>query len=107
MVADHCASGSQWGSLCLTGGTNYRLNLPKDVPAANFWSATLYEAESASGLANGGTDLYLGPKATEGKEKNWLATVPGRGYFAILRFYGPTEPALTKTWKPGDAVKMK
>jgi hypothetical protein len=71
------------------------------VPAANFWSVTLYEAENASGLANGqpfpslgsrdkpvqhedgSTDLYLGPKAPEGKEKNWLATVPGKGYFAI------------------------
>jgi hypothetical protein len=26
----------------------------------------------------------------EDKEKNWLATVAGRGYFAILRLYGPT-----------------
>jgi hypothetical protein len=99
--------------------------MPKDVPAANFWSVTLYEAENASGLANGqpfpslgsrdlpvqnadgSTDLYLGPKAPEGKEKNWLATVPERGYFAVLRLYGPTEPALTKTWKPGDVAKMK
>ena len=48
----------------------------------------------------------LGPKAPEGKEKNWLATVPGRGYFAILRLYGPTEPALAKTWKPGDVEKV-
>jgi hypothetical protein len=39
--------------------------------------------------------------------KNWLATVPGKGYFAVLRLYGPTEPALTKTWKPGDVTKMK
>ena len=111
--------------VALTGGTNYRLNLPKDVPAANFWSLTLYEAENASLLANGqpfpslgwrdkpvqnadgSTDLYLGPKAPAGQEKNWLATVPGRGYFAILRLYGPTEPALTKTWKPGDVAKMK
>ena len=109
----------------LTGGTNYRLSLPQDVPAANFWSVTLYEAEDASLLANGqpfpslgsrnkpiqnadgSTDLYLGPEAPQGKEKNWLATVPGRGYFAILRLYGPTEPALTKTWVPGDFEKLK
>ena len=57
--------------------------------------------------ADGSTDLYLGPKAPQGKEKNWLATVSGRGYFAILRLYGPTEPALTKTWKPGDVARMK
>jgi hypothetical protein len=37
----------------LTGGTNYKLSLPKDVPAANFWSVTLYEAENAALLANG------------------------------------------------------
>jgi hypothetical protein len=109
----------------LTGGTNYKLNFPKDVPAANFWSVTLYEAENASGLANGqrfpslgsrdkpvqnadgSTDLYLAPVAPDGKEKNWLATVPGKGYFAVLRLYGPTEPALKKTWKPGDVEKMK
>jgi hypothetical protein len=109
----------------LSGGTNYRVNLPKDIPAANFWSVTLYEAENASGLANGqpfpslgsrdkpaqnkdgSTDLYLGPKAPEGKEGNWLATVPGKGYFAILRLYSPTEAAINKTWKPGDITKQK
>jgi len=109
----------------LSGGSNYRLTLPADIPAANFWSVTLYEAENASGLANGqpfpslgsrdkpaanadgSTDIYLGPKAPEGKAGNWLATVPGKGYFAILRLYGPTEPAIDKSWKPGDIEKVK
>ena len=66
------------------------------------YQVTLYEAENASGLANGqpfpslgsrdkpaqnadgSTDLYLGPKAPDGKQGNWLATVPGKGYFASL-----------------------
>ncbi len=109
----------------LSGSSSYRLNLPANIPAANFWSLTLYEAENASGLANGqpfpslgsrdkpaqnsngSTDLYLGPKAPEGKQRNWLATVPGKGYFAIIRFYGPTEAALNKSWKPGDLEKVK
>jgi len=109
----------------LSGGSDYRLNLPANIPAANFWSVTLYEAENASGLANGqsfpslgsrdkpvrnadgSTDLYLGPKAPAGKEGNWLATVPGKGYFAILRLYGPTETAIDKSWKPGDIEKVK
>jgi hypothetical protein len=109
----------------LSGGSNYRLNLPPNIPAANFWSVTLYEAENASGLANGqpfpslgsrdkpvqnadgSTGLYLGPKAPQGREANWLATVPGRGYFAILRLYGPTEAAIDKSWKPGDIEKVK
>jgi hypothetical protein len=109
----------------LEGESNYRLHLPANIPAANFWSVTLYEAENASGLANGqpfpslgsrdkptqnadgSTGLYLGPKAPQGKDGNWLATVPGRGYFAILRLYGPTEAALNKSWKPGDIEKVK
>jgi hypothetical protein len=109
----------------LVGASNYRLNLPANIPAANFWSVTLYEAENASGLANGqpfpslgsrdkpvqnadgSTDLHLGPKAPPGKEANWLATVPGKGYFAILRLYGPTEPAIDRSWKPGDIEKVK
>src|SRR4029079_8398729 len=109
----------------LSGGASYRVKLPANIPAANFWSLTLYEAENASGLANGqpfpslgsrdkpmqnadgSTDLYLAPKAPTGKEQNWLATVPGRGYFTILRLYGPTESAINKSWKPGDIEKVQ
>jgi hypothetical protein len=104
----------------LSGGANYKLTLPPNIPAANFWSVTLYEAENASGLANGqpfpslgsrdkpvenadgSTDLYVGPTAPEGKASNWLATGPGRGFFAVRRLYGPTEAALDRNWKPGD-----
>lgn len=57
--------------------------------------------------ADGGTDLYLGPKPPEGKQANWLATVPGKGYFAILRLYGPTEAAIDKSWKPADIEKVR
>jgi hypothetical protein len=120
MIAFDDASGAP-----LSGGASYRLRLPPNIPAANFWSLTLYEAENASGLANGqpfpslgsrdkpepsadgSTELYLGPKAPAGKQRNWLATVPGKGYFAIIRLYGPTEAALDKSWKPGDIERMR
>lgn len=120
MIAFRDADGD-W----LNGQNSYKLTLPKDIPAALFWSVTLYEAENASGLdngqpfpslgklnkpaenADGTTDIYLGPNAPAGKEGNWLATPPGRGYFAILRLYGPTEPAISMTWKPGDIEKLK
>jgi hypothetical protein len=109
----------------LSGGSSYSLNLPANIPAANFWSVTLYEAENASGLANGqpfpslgsrdkplqnadgSTVLYLGPKAPDGRTANWLSTVPGKGYFAILRLYGPTEAAIQRSWKPGDFEKIQ
>ena len=29
------------------------------------------------------------PKAPKGKEGNWLQTVPGKSWFALLRMYGP------------------
>ncbi len=36
-----------------------------------------------------------------------LFAVPqGRGYFAILRLYAPTEPAMNRSWKPGDIEKV-
>jgi hypothetical protein len=28
--------------------------------------------------------------------------VPGKGWFAILRLYGPLEPWFDRTWIPGD-----
>jgi hypothetical protein len=34
-------------------------------------------------------------------------SVPGEGYFAVLRLYGPTESAINKSWKPGDIEKVK
>lgn len=109
----------------LVGANSYRVTLPPNVPAALFWSVTLYEAENASGLANGqpfpslgklnkpkanrdgSTTLYIGPQAPKGAEKNWLATAPDRGFFAILRLYGPTESALDFSWKPGDIEKVQ
>jgi len=109
----------------LSGSSHYRMTLPPDVPVRLFWSVTLYEAENASGLANGqpfpslagfdepvknadgSIDLYFGPKAPEGKAANWMATPSGRGWFAIIRLYGPTEAALNRTWKPSDIERAK
>jgi hypothetical protein len=109
----------------LSGDNNYKLMLPPNIPAANFWSVTLYEAENASGLDNGqpfpslgsrdkpaqnpdgSIDLYFGQKAPAGKEANWMATPAGKGYFVIFRLYGPTEAAINKTWVPGDIEKQR
>ncbi len=109
----------------LDGDMSYKVNLPPDIPAQLFWSVTLYEAENASGLANGrpfpslgkldqpaqnsngSTELYIGPKAPDGKGGNWLATAAGRGFFVILRLYVPEQPALDFSWKPGDIERLK
>lgn len=105
----------------LSGSKAYRLHIPADVPAANFWSVTLYDASNASGLDNGQSYpsigslddlqynddgslfLYFGPELPPGStESNWLRTVPGRGWFTLFRLYSPTEPFFDQTWKPGD-----
>jgi hypothetical protein len=96
----------------------------EENPCRQLLSLTLYEAENAPGYANdqpfpwlgsrdkpdqnadGSTDLCLGASAPPGKQRNWLKTIPGKGYFTILRLYSPTEAAINKSWKPGDLEKM-
>jgi hypothetical protein len=113
------------GGRPLVGANRYKLKLPPNIPAELFWSVTLYEAENASGLdnrqpfpslgklnkpaqgADGSTTLYISPKPPKGAEGNWLATVPGRGFFAILRLYAPAKAAIDGTWKPGDIERVK
>jgi hypothetical protein len=109
----------------LIGANSYTIKLPPNIPAELFWSVTLYEAENASGLdsgqpfpslgklnkptqdADGSTTLYIGPKSPKGSDGNWLTTVPGRGFFTILRLYAPSQPALDGSWKPGDLERAK
>jgi len=31
-----------------------------------------------------------------------VQTWPGRGWFTILRLFGPLEPWFDRSWKPGD-----
>jgi len=107
----------------LHGAKNYKLNLPKNIPAKLFWSFTVYDPETGSGLdnaqpfpslnamdkpaknADGSTDIYFGPDSP-GERKNWLRTVPDKGFFVILRLYGRTKPFFDKKWKPGDLEKL-
>jgi len=102
------------------GGRTYRLRLPPDVPANDFWSLVLYDNQSRSMLQtdqqfpsvnsegdvaqnpDGSTDVYFGPRAPEGMEANWIQTVPGKGWSTILRLYGPLEPWFDQTWRPGE-----
>jgi hypothetical protein len=104
----------------LDGARSYQLHLPANIPAAIFWSVTVYDAATASGLdngqpfpslntmdkpqanADGSTDFYFGPQSAP--DKNYLATVPGKGYFVILRLYGPTKAYFDRTWKPDDIM---
>ena len=108
----------------LLGANNYKLNLPKSIPAALFWSVTVYDPVTGSGLDNGqafpsintmdkpatnpdgSTDIYFGP-SSPGEGRNWLKTLPDKGFFVILRLYGPTKAFFDQSWKPSDIEKVK
>ena len=51
---------------------------------------------------DGSVTIYFGPKAPAGQEKNWVQTMPGKGFNVLLRLYGPLQPWFDKTWRPGD-----
>jgi hypothetical protein len=51
---------------------------------------------------NGSVDIYCGPKAPAGFEKNWIPTVPGKNWFAYFRFYQPTEAYFDRSWPLPD-----
>ncbi len=104
----------------LTGENTYRVHFPPNVPAANYWSVVLYDADTRALLdngepfpsiasntnlrpnADGSADIYFGPEAPKDKNANWIKTVSGRGWFAGVRFYSPTQAFFDQTWKPDN-----
>lgn len=112
------------------GAKTYKVTLPKDIPAAKFWSFTLYDTMTRSMLdtpqrypragsqsfpspaaepnADGTTTVYFAPQQPDGvKRGNWIQTMPGKGFFPCLRLYSPLEPFFAKTWRPGEVELVK
>ena len=58
--------------------------------------------------ADGSTTIYFGPKKpSDVKEGNWIQTVPGKGWFTLLRLCGPLEPFFTKEWRLSEIEKVQ
>jgi hypothetical protein len=112
------------------GAKTYKVTLPKGIPAAKFWSFTLYDNQTRSMLqtpqrfpragsqtypspaavadADGSTTVYFGPKQPAGvKRGNWIQTMPGKGWFMLLRLYSPEESFFTKAWRPSEVELVK
>jgi hypothetical protein len=112
------------------GGKTYKVTLPKGIPEANFWSFTLYDNQTRSMLdtpqrypragsqsypspaaepdADGATTIYFSPTQPEGvKRGNWIQTMPGKGWFTLLRLYSPLEPFFTKEWRPSEVELVR
>jgi hypothetical protein len=108
------------------GSATYRLRVPKNTPAAQFWSVIVYSRSKESfaafipesvrvGIssyekadlkanADGSIDIYFGPKAPTGFESNWLPT--GQDFFLWFRLYGPEKPLFDKSWILPDVEKV-
>ena len=133
MAVTHPGAGSDYAiafkdsqKKAFDGSKTYRLRLPPNVPVNNFWAVTIYDTQTRSMLqtsqpfpsvgsqskgfqknADGSYDVYFSAKAPPGKEANWLQTVPGKSWFAILRMYGPLQPWIDKTWRPSEIELVK
>ncbi|MEV0796421.1 DUF1254 domain-containing protein [Kribbella sp. NPDC050281] len=110
----------------LDGSRNYRLHVDPNPPAKNFWAVDVYDSQTRSLLqvpstiwpalaSNTGTlqanddgsyDLYFGPTAPQGKESNWVETVPGKSWFQLFRLYGPLQPWFDQTWRLNEFVPL-
>jgi hypothetical protein len=56
---------------------------------------------------DGSVDIYCGPNAPSGFEKNWVPTVPGRNWFAYFRLYQPTAAYFDRSWPLPDFEQVQ
>jgi hypothetical protein len=114
----------------LDGGKTYKVTLPPNIPAAAFWSFTVYDNQTRSMLqtpqrypragsqtypspaavanGDGSTTIYFGPsKPADAKEGNWIQTMPGKGWFTLLRLYSPKVSFFDRTWRLSEIELVK
>jgi hypothetical protein len=108
------------------GNKTYKLRLPPNPPANDFWAITMYDTQTRSQLqtgqplptlssqskglkkdSDGSYEIYFGPKPPKGYENNWLESIPGKSWFIVLRMYGPEEAWIEKTWQPSEIEMVK
>jgi hypothetical protein len=112
------------------GSKTYKVTLPPNIPAARFWSFTVYDNQSRSTLetpqrypragsqtypspaakanADGSTTVYFAPTQPVGVERgNWIQTDPKKGWWTILRLYSPLASFFDKSWRPGEIELVK
>jgi hypothetical protein len=108
----------------LDGGKSYRLRVPANVPAKQFWAVTVYDLTTAAFIreapkvevnsyqtlqknADGSVNVFFGARAPAGQESNWIYTAPNKPWVPAFRFYGPDKPLFNKTWVLADIEEMK
>ena len=110
----------------LDGGKTYKIHLPPNIPAKDFWSFVVYDNQTGSMLQTDqqfpaigsqtkgvvvnpdtSVDVWFGPTAPAGHESNRVQTIPGKGWNVLVRLYGPEQSWFDKTWKPGEFELVK
>lgn len=110
----------------LSGKENYKLNVPANVPARDFWSIIAYSKKTKAFIYNdhdkmgissydksalkinedGSVDIYFGETPPEGLESNWIPTA-GEDFFLLFRFYGPEEAYFDKSFVLADVERIQ
>lgn len=110
----------------LKGEKQYKLTVPAEVPARDFWSVIVYSKKTKAFIYNdigrvglssydtehmnlnddGSVDIYFSKVAPEGLESNWIPT-NGEDFFLLFRFYGPQESYFDKSFVLPDVQLIK
>lgn len=108
----------------LEAGATYRLDVPAEMPVEQFWALTVYDratmgfiytAENRTTLSSydldsmqrnpdGTVPVWIGPRAPDGMETNWIPTA-GKRPLPAMRLYGPTEAFNDRSFKLPDFEK--
>lgn len=119
-LASYIDDNKEW----LDGKNTYEIVVPKDAPANQFWSITVYDNDSRCIILNdqgksdissaregvrveadGSYKVFVGPTKPEGYENNWIQSNPKKGFFVYMRLYGPLESFFDKSWIMPDIAK--
>ena len=112
------------------GAKTYKVTLPKDIPAGDFWSFTLYDNQTRSMLdtpqrypragsqsypspaaeadADGSTTVYFGPTQPDGVAARQLdPDRPEEGLVHDPAALQPAEPFFDKSWRLSEIEPVK
>ena len=108
----------------LNGSGTYKLNIPADSPAEDFWSVIVYSMKTKGFVRNaervgissreldalvknddGSVDVFFAPEPPDGIRSNWIPT--GEDFFLLFRLYGPKKD-FQKDWvlSPVERVRQ-
>ena len=110
----------------LDGSKTYKIHLPPNIPAKDFWSFVVYDNQTRSMLQTDQQYPSIGSEQEGDRGRTptprWMSgsarprpratrptgcrPCPARAGTWLLRLYGPEESWFDKTWRPGEIVPV-